>query len=98
MSCSCSTFPSALVVLTTLPMVLMKRSASPFASGHSGVIFRCLKPREEAKSANCFPLNGGPLSVRMTSGIPNVEKMSSSFDLTYLKDVDFMVCTIGKRE
>ena len=67
----------------------MKHSASPFALGQRGVIFRWWKPRCSAKFLNSMPLKGGPLSLFKTSGIPFLAKIASSFGMVDLECDNF---------
>lgn len=80
-------FPSVLAARTFFN-VLIKRSTSPLALGHNGVTFLCLNPNVWAKYLNYFPLYGGPLSDRTTSGIPNVVNALSSWGMTVAAAVD----------
>ena len=73
----------------------MNRSASPFASGHKGVILRWWNPKSLLNVWNSFPLKGGPLSVFTTSGIPWREKIMSRCGITVLAEVDEMTSTSG---
>ena len=73
----------------------MNRSASPFASGHRGVILRWWNPKSLLNVWNSFPLKGRPLLVFTTSGIPWQEKIMSRCGITVLAEVDEMTSTSG---
>ncbi|CAB4001077.1 Hypothetical predicted protein [Paramuricea clavata] len=92
-----STGHGAAMGLATHPRVLIKRSASPLAFGQHGVIRRCWRPRCSANFLNSRLVNGGPLSLFKTSGIPCLEKIASNFGITALADVEVKISTSGKR-
>ena len=75
--------------------VRIKRSTSPFASGCSGVTFRCSKPNDFEKSLNSLPLNGGPLSDFMVWGMPCLAKIVSNLGRTALLDTKEITSTSG---
>ena len=83
--------------LIALPKVFMKRSTSPLAPGHSGVTRMCVKPRYDQKFLNSCPLNGCPLSVLISCGIPWRANIASSFGITVLLLVEWTISTYGKR-
>ena len=82
----------------TFLTVLMNLSTSAFARGQYGVIFLCRKPRSSAKLAKSRLLNGGPLSVQSTSGVPYSESTLSNRGMTTLAEVDGTISTIGNLE
>ena len=53
----------------------MKLSASEFAWGHSGVLLWCFTPISAMYDSNSLHVKGGPLSLRMTTGVLCVEKI-----------------------
>lgn len=57
-------------------------SASALAWGFLGVLHSCLKPRYLLKFGMSCPLNGGPLSLLITVGIPSGDNVQSSFGIT----------------
>jgi hypothetical protein len=69
----------------------MNLSASAFALGHSGVIFRWLNPRSSENSLNSWLLKGGPLSVFISIGMPWVERILSNFGIVAFAEVDFRI-------
>ena len=89
---------SALYVQFGLPLVVsIKRSTSPLACGHNGVMRRCVNPRSLPMFLKSSPWNGGPLSICTVYGMPCLEKMLSRFGITVLAEVDLMISTSGKR-
>ena len=72
----------------TFLTVLVNLSTSAFACGQYGVIFLCRKQRSSANLAKALLLNGGPLSVRSTSGVPHSESTLSNRGMTTLAEVD----------
>ena len=78
--------------------VLMNLSTSAFACGQYDVMFLCRKPRSSGKLAKSRLLNGGPLSVRSTSGVLYSESTLSNRGMTTLAEVDGTISTIGNLE
>ena len=70
-------------------------SASPLASGHNGVIFRCLNPLIFAYSAKFLLLNAGPLSIFTTNRIPHHANTISILGMTVLAMRDEIISTSG---
>ena len=73
----------------------MNLSHSPLARGHIGVILLCVNLWSLANDANSRLLNGGPLSLRSLSGVPNIENMSDITGMQTLADVEDTALTIG---
>lgn len=57
--------------------------------------FLYLKPSVWVNSLNSLPLNGGLLSDRTISGIPNVENVLSNFEITVNVDVERTILITG---
>ena len=90
--------PFVVEFLRTLPRFFKKLSTTPFALGQAGVIRRCLKPSSSANSSKLRLLNGAPLSLRTTSGVPNVLNISDISGTQALADVELTDLTTGYRE
>ena len=88
---------STVVTRIYLFRVRTKRSASPFASGHKGVILLCLKPDWVAKSLKSCPWNGGPLSVLTMVGYPCLAKIILRRVMTTFADNEGSISTLGNR-
>ena len=81
-----------------LPMVRMHLSTSALACGHRGVILLCLHPICSMNSAKSCPLNGGPLSVLIWSGIPKIANILSRWGITVEAAVERMTSATGSLE
>ena len=57
---------------------LLKLSTCPLAFGQKGVILWCLIPQALRNTVHSLLLNGGPLSLLMTSGYPYVQNTLST--------------------
>ena len=84
--------PSINAVFITFPKFRMKRSTSPFAFGHNGVIRWCLNPTcfvREGVELELVTVERGPLSVLSFSGIPRTENTLSNAGMTLLALVGY---------
>ena len=82
----------------SFPRFFMKFSAMPFAHGAYGIFFLCSKPIYFAYNLNSSLLYGGPLSLAISSGIPNVERILSIAGMTAVPEVERKISTIGNLE
>ena len=80
------------------PRFFIKFSAMPFAHGAYGIFFLCSKLMYLAYDLNSSLLYGGPLSLAISSGIPNVERILSNAGMTAVPEVERMISTIGNLE
>ena len=69
--------------------VRLNRSTPELARGLGDVILLCIKPLFSANFLNSSPLNGGLLSVRITCGMPHMDKMLSSLGMTVRAENEF---------
>ena len=60
------------------------------------MILLCLNPKKSAKFLNSDPLNGGPLSLLRTSGMPCLANMASNLGITALAETEVSISTSGK--
>jgi hypothetical protein len=63
-------------------LFFINRSLSALVRGHNGVIFLCLNPILSAIFRNSCELNGGPLSLINSFGIPKIENVLSKSGIT----------------
>ena len=80
--------PSACADRIALDNGFMKLSASELACGHRGVILQWSIPFSLIYSLIYLLVNGGPLSLCITCGMPCVEKILSIFGMMELADVE----------
>ena len=85
---SFQSFPSACAILILFNKDLFRRSTSPFAWGHKGVVFRCSTPRSSRYHSNTSEPNCGSLSLVTDSGKPWVVKISSKRSIIFSDVVD----------
>ena len=87
--------PSLCAICSLLFSTFIKRSASQFARGCSGVTLWCLKPISLAKFLKSKELNGGRLSDSSLSGIPCIANTFHSLSHVTLHEVDVNCSTTG---